>query len=129
MSSLKSFTHRLVVAGICLAIGCTGRDPTEVSTQSDRYRNLLTTALDAWKAGTPGALLDLQPPIRFVDDDLAAGRKLLTYELDGPDDKVRPFENVYVTLTVQAADGKKIERQVGYQVSTEPTPAVLRSEP
>jgi hypothetical protein len=129
MSASRTFTLRLVLGGACLVLGCTGQDPARVSVESDRHRNLLTTALDAWQAGTPGALLERQPPIRFVDDDLIAGRQLLAYDLDDPDDVVRPFESVYVTLTLQETNGKTIERQAGYQVTTEPTPAVLRSEP
>jgi len=129
MSASRALTHRLVLCGACLILGCIGREPVGATAESDRYRNLLTTALESWKAGTPDALLEHQPPIRFVDDDLTAGRQLLAYQLDDPDDVVRPFESVYVTLTLQGVDGKTIERQVGYQVSTEPTPSVLRSEP
>jgi len=90
---------------------------------------VLTTALDSWKLGTASTLSERQPPIRFADDDLSAGRQLLGYRLEEPDMVVLPFESVYVTLTLQVADGKTVERKVGYQVSLEPGPVVLRSEP
>lgn len=91
--------------------------------------NVLTTTLDAWQAGTAATLAEREPPIRFVDDDWAAGRHLTAYRLEEPDIFVLPFESVYVTLTLQTADGRTLKRKVGYQVLVTPSQSVLRSEP
>jgi len=120
---------RILLISLLLIAGCSQAEESVDGEQSDRMLSALTTALDAWKNATPTTLASREQPIRFVDDDLAAGRKLLAYQLDDPDSAIVPFENVFVILMLQTADGKTIERKVGYQVSLTPAVAVLRSEP
>jgi hypothetical protein len=116
---------------VCLLVvaGCSQVEEAADEEQSDRMLTALTTALDAWKNATPMNLNSSEPHIRFVDDDLAAGRKLLAYRLDNPGSVVVPFESVFVYLRLQTAEDKTIERLVGYQISLTPAVAVLRSEP
>ncbi|HEY3967932.1 MAG TPA: hypothetical protein VGM05_25440, partial [Planctomycetaceae bacterium] len=122
-------SRRLILIGLCVIAGCSGSEPPEDAAESDRMLNVLTTALDAWKEGTAATLAQRDPPIRFADDDLAAGRHLMAYHLEDPEAFALPFESVHVHLTLQTADGQTVERTVGYQISLVPSLAVLRSEP
>jgi hypothetical protein len=123
------FARRLTFLCLCLVVGCSRGEPAADPAQSDRMLNVLTTALDAWKAGAAANLASYDPPIRFADDDLIAGRRLTDYHLEDPDSLVLPFESVFVNLSLQTADGKTFERRVGYQISLTPKQSVLRSEP
>jgi hypothetical protein len=126
---MSLIARRLILLCLLLFIGCSGSQPTDDIEQSDQMLNVLKTALDAWKDGTAETLARRASPIRFADDDLAAGRRLIAYRLDDPEISALPFESVFVDLTLQTSDGKKVERTVGYQISLSPALAVLRSEP
>jgi len=95
---------------------------------TDAARKTLTDALDAWKEGRAGGLSEASPPIRFVDDDLARGARLVDYEPSATATSIRPFENVAVTLTLEDRTGKAVKKRVSYQVGLEPTLTVLRSD-
>ena len=123
------FARIVIILGLCLISGCSNSESAADTDDSDRMLNVLTTSLEAWKDGTATALAGRDPPIRFVDDDWAAGRQLTAYRLEDPESILLPFETVFVNLTLQTTDGKTIERQVGYQVSLTPGLSVLRSEP
>lgn len=123
------FARNLLLASLCLVIGCSQAAPIDDPKQSDGTLKMLTTALDSWKDGTAATLAQRDPPIRFADDDCAAGRQLIAYRLEDPELFALPFESVFVHLTLQSADGKMVERKVGYQISLTPNLAVLRSEP
>jgi hypothetical protein len=120
----------LVLVMLFAAAGC-GRpaEPTvEVRHDSEQARSALVAALDAWKKGEAKALAKRVPPIRFLDDDLAAGCRLSDYELMEPDAPIRPHENVPVILSLRDPRGKSVRRETSYQVSTDPGLAVLRSD-
>jgi hypothetical protein len=89
----------------------------------------LSSALDAWRDGNVKVLIELTPPIRFVDDDILAGFHLVDYEYRQRDLPVRPFQGVPVTLTLKQGNGASITREAWYQVSLDPARAVLRSDP
>ena len=102
--------RRFTILGLCLIVGCSRSEPVTDVAESDSRRNVLTTALDAWKAGAAATLASNDPPIRFVDDDWVAGRRLAAYSLEDPESLVLPFESVFVNLTLQTTDGKTIEK-------------------
>lgn len=89
----------------------------------------LSSALDAWKSGNMNVLVSLESPIRFLDDDLLAGSHLVDYEIDQSNQPIRPFQGVPVTLTVKMGNGATVTRPAMYQISLEPSRAVLRSDP
>ena len=91
-------------------------------------RSALVAALDAWKKGEAKSLTKRKPPIRFVDDDLLAGLRLSDYEIDEPDLPVKLHQDVSVRLSLRDARGKSIQREARYQVGTDPTLSVLRSD-
>ena len=129
LARMPAFTRRFILLALCLISGCSSNEPAVDADDSDRMLNVLTTSLDAWKAGTAAALASREPPIRFADDDLAAGCQLTAYRLEDPETFVFPYESVFAILTLQTSDGKLIERKVGYQISLTPGLSVLRSEP
>jgi hypothetical protein len=127
--ALSVILRRIILIGLCVIAGCSGSEPAEEAADSDRMLNVLTIALDAWKEGTAATLSQRDPPIRLVDDDWVAGRRLLAYRLEDPKAFAFPFESVFVELTLHTANGETVERNVGYQISLTPSLAVLRAEP
>jgi hypothetical protein len=110
--------------------GCSGRGEPPVETRYDpeQARTALIAALDAWKKGEGKSLSKRNPPIRFVDDDLLAGLRLSDYEIEEPDLPFKPHKDVSVILALRDARGKSVRREARYQVGTDPTLAVLRSD-
>jgi hypothetical protein len=122
--------YRHFFALLCVTAGCS-RDaaPTgQPSYDSDRARTTLVQALDAWKKGEARALSGHKPPIRFVDDDLTSGLRLVDYALEEPDAPIGAYKDVPVILSLRDARGRAVRREARYQVATEPACAVLRSD-
>ncbi|MBS0265019.1 MAG: hypothetical protein JSS02_24005 [Planctomycetes bacterium] len=126
---MRKLVRQFILTGLCLVVGCSNSAPPEDASQSDEMLGALIASLDAWKEGRTSNLVERVPPIRFVDDDCAAGRQLVSYQLEDPETFAVPFESVFVRLTLQSTDGKSVERLVGYQLSVTPILSVLRSEP
>ena len=84
--------------------------------------------LDAWKQGRAAELRRRQSPIRFADDDWAAGWKLVSYEIGERAFPLAPFKNVDVQLTLRDRQGKILQRRATYQIVLDRTQAVLRSD-
>ncbi|WP_165070782.1 hypothetical protein [Paludisphaera rhizosphaerae] len=115
---------------LVLAAGC-GREPEgsgAPSYDSDQAKTTLVAALDAWKQGQAKSLPRRKPPIRFEDDDFAAGFKLTDYELEEPDATIGLHQDVPVFLSLRDKKGDVVNRRVLYQISTTPQIAVLRSD-
>lgn len=95
----------------------------------ERAKAALTDALEAWKQGRAKGLAKRSPPIRFSDDDFAAGLQLADYGLVEPDATVGPLQDVPVILSLRGTRGATVRRETTYQVSTSPGLAVIRSDP
>jgi len=129
-SSLVKIWTSFYSALLFLAAGCSvAVVPDDAEFDPDLARETLHSALDAWKDGKAKMLIRLSPPIRFVDDDLSAGYRLVDYEFDPSDQAIRPFQNISVALTLRQGNGPEVTRTAMYQVSLEPALAVLRSDP
>ena len=102
---------------------------TEAVFDSTAAKEALFTALDAWKQGKAGALSKRKPPIRFSDDDLRAGFKLLEYRLANPDEPIQRAKSFSVVLKVSRGNASPVERPALYQVSLTPQLAVSRADP
>lgn len=126
---MRSFAHCFAAVVLCGFVGCSNAATPEEAVDSDERMNVLTSALNAWKEGAAATLAERDPPIRFVDDDFAEGSQLLSYDLDDPEAIVEPFRSVFVNLSLKTSGGNTLDRTVGYQISLEPTPSVLRSDP
>jgi hypothetical protein len=123
--------YRRIPALLIVAAGCSGGAGPAVESRydSEQAKAALVTALDAWKKGEARSLSRRNPPIRFVDDDLAAGLQLSDYEIEEPDAPVSLHKNIPVILSLRDARGRAVRRETQYQVATEPGLAVLRSDP
>ena len=115
---------------LAIVTGCSGPSSTspEVSFDAERARTALVAALDAWKKGEAKSLKKHSPPIRFEDDDLLAGLRLVEYEIEDPDRPIKLHEDVEVILELKDASGKGVHREARYQVGLEPAVSVLRSD-
>jgi hypothetical protein len=115
---------------LAVLTGCSGssRPASEASYDAEKARGALVAALDAWKKGVAKSLAKRMPPIRFVDDDLLTGLRLSDYEIDEPDLPVKLHQDVSVRLSLRDAQGRSIQREARYQVGTDPTLSVLRSD-
>lgn len=112
----------------CL-LGC-GRVTNMVSDDKlKEYETLLSTSLDAWKAGKAKQLDKGDNPIRFVDDDAVAGLKLTDYQIKTAVRKNLPFQTFQVQLDLRDLKNRDLSRPAVYQVTLAPRPAVLRSDP
>jgi hypothetical protein len=118
----------LILCVILVAGGCS-RVSTSDDFDSQAARETLVEALDAWKEGRAAELTQTLQPIRFVDDDLRKGARLISYECPATDDSIRPFQDVSVTLVLESRNGKTTQKQVAYQVSLTQGRTVLRSAP
>jgi hypothetical protein len=117
-----------VLLGVILDCSGCSRPAAEAPYDAEGARTALIAALDAWKKGEAKSLAKRNPPIRFVDDDLISGFRLSEYEVEEPDLPLKLHQDVPVILEMRDAQGKRVRREATYQVSTEPTLSVLRSE-
>lgn len=117
----------LSLLAICL-MGCVAAIP-ETDFDSAMAREVLDSALTAWKDGKAKSLAKRTPPIRFVDEDWRAGYRLVKFDVVAPEEPIEPWKGTRVQLTLIDRNGKTIERPADYQVSLSPNLAVLRSDP
>lgn len=122
--------HTLALFALIAVCGCgMGGSPGARPAAAEVSRKLLESALDAWKQGKVKDLAGLQPPIRLVDPDQSAGRKLEGYRVKGEPTTVGHALDFPVALTIRDAKGKSRDVQAVYQVTAEPDAAVLRNDP
>lgn len=127
---MRSRRFLFAILALTLTAGCSGGSASDSSQPYDgaRARATLITALDAWKKGEARTLARGKTPIRFEDDDLVAGWKLSDYEIESPDVPASPHEDIEVILFLRDPRGKATQREARYQVATEPSLAVIRSD-
>ncbi len=123
----------LILAVVALS-GCGGVSVSvtteqDASYDSTRAKETLFAVLDAWKQGKATALARRKPPIRFSDDDLVSGYKLVDYRLARPEEPIQRARSIAVILQLVRGKGPAVERQAMYQVSLAPQLAVLRADP
>lgn len=122
--------HRYLLLTTVVIIACVGcsAKPTKPPYESTQALATLRTTLDAWRDGHLDALAERQPPIRFEDDDQRSGQTLVAYNLLPSDQPAQAFEDISVNMTLRDGDGATHEKTVVYQVTLEPSLAVLRND-
>ncbi|MBX6312235.1 MAG: hypothetical protein IRY99_04850 [Isosphaeraceae bacterium] len=119
---------RAILIALALGLsGCSGEGQRAAAVDPPRAREALRTALESWKRGDKlESLKSASPPIIVQDFDWMAGLSLIRYEVtgDGKDDDANL--RIPVTLTLQAQDGKEIQKKVRYVVGTSPSLTVFR---
>ncbi len=125
---MRRYWNRPIV--LAVIVSCTGcsQPASEAPYDSEEARTALIAALDAWKKGEAKSLPKRNPPIRFVDDDLISGLRLSEYEIEEPDLPVKLHQDIAVILEMRDARGTRVRREARYQVGTDPTLSVLRSD-
>jgi hypothetical protein len=116
----------LLLVGV---VGCGGAKPLGLATTPEKSRQVIVTALDAWKNGqTRDDLKNLSPPVYFQDDDLYRGRKLVDYQLEGEPRVLGTGLSYVVRLTLQNGTAQPATRKVAFRVVTEPNIAITRED-
>jgi hypothetical protein len=81
----------------------------------DSAEKVVRTALEAWKGGgNPQSLTD--QGIEITEPDWTAGYRLLDYELKNASDQPQQGPRVVVVLQLQNRAGKKVTKEVAYEV-------------
>jgi hypothetical protein len=81
----------------------------------DRADKAVRAALDVWKSGgTPQQLTD--PAIDIAEPDWKAGYRLLDYQLKNASAQPQQGPRVVVVLHLQSRAGKKVSKEVAYEV-------------
>jgi hypothetical protein len=109
---------------IVMASGCGGGSLPPAS-DPDQARQVLTSALDAWKRGEkPGTL-----GVRVLDRDWEGGWGLVDFKITGEAEPLGLSLRCPVTLTLRdAKGGKPVLKQVVYTVSTGADAVVARQD-
>jgi hypothetical protein len=112
--------------GLALA-GCGDSVPKE---ELDRARDAVQSGLTAWKQGEKIAKLKTaSPPVEFTDDNWHPGQfKLLDFEIKKTEGKPGTPLRCTVFLSMQDRKGKKIEKDVVYEVRPG-SPTVVARDP
>ena len=106
------------------ATGCGG--PKPIAADSQRAREALQTALDAWQKGeSEQSLQERSPPLYFNDPEWRAGKQLVKYEI-GAEQPNGLSVRYDVALTLQGEKGAAEKRQALYTVDTDPALVVVR---
>jgi hypothetical protein len=125
---MHSCLPKLFLAALVLLVvaGC-GRGNVEPPGASDpaKAKAALTQALDAWRSG---AKPDSVSGVIVSDEEWAGGAQLMSYELQGEGKTHGNSIRQRATLEVRGADGKALRKTALYQVATNPTTTITRSD-
>jgi hypothetical protein len=119
----------IVMAVYLLAAGCGGDRAASLAPGDDEARSLVREALAAWRDGKVKDLARREPPLRFVDPDLAQQSRLLDFHVQDTHEQLGHVVEIPVTISLQDKRGKQRSHNAVYQVATQPGLAVLRSDP
>src|SRR5688572_31391065 len=113
MFSKKTVLPFVLVALTLMALiaGCGG------GPDLDKSKAVVKTALDKWKSGALPADLN-SDSITINDPDWLSGAKLLDYELKDASGQPQQGPRVIVKLNLQNRAGKKLDKEVAYEVLT-----------
>jgi hypothetical protein len=125
---LPKIARLAATAACCVALLTSCAQTTLAPVQTDVAEAALEAALDSWKEGKkPDDLNEEKPPIICQDVDWLAGAKLLSYSVQPDPEKKDSTMYAKVKLSLEAADGKKTEKNVTYMVGTDPKLTVFRA--
>lgn len=121
-----AFRMAVVLCGAASLAGCGGSREIVAAGSEEEAVEVLTAALDAWKAGeTPETLRNEAPPMFVRDTDWMDGRTLKAFE-----PRETPRGNggewrVQAVLTLAGAGQQEEQKLVAYSVTTEPHAIVI----
>jgi hypothetical protein len=118
----------LVAGGVPVA-GCGGGPPPARSTTPAAAFQVLTTVLEAWKAGTdPRAVAEGAAPIYVSDEDWGRGWKLADYTVPEEGEPFGASMRFHVDLHLESATGAVARKTARFVVSTDPVANVARDD-
>ena len=97
-------------------IGCGGAQPSQSKEELDKAEGHVHAALEAWKKGDAPDKLKSQS-IEVTDHEWKAGVRLLDYKLNRTEGLRGENVRCWAQLTLQNRQGKKVDRDVVYEVS------------
>lgn len=116
------------LAGTLILMGCSS-GPVELAGDKDGAQTVLSTTLDAWKAGQkPDDLKNEKPAVYVADEDWQAGSTLKAYEVTGTPMETGGHWRVSVLLTLSANGQPEMQKDVAYAVTLAPAVTVLRAD-
>lgn len=112
------FRRLLAVAALAAlaAPGCGKSSPRQAAEKAEAA---VDQVLDAWTRGEPAAkFADPKEPVQATDPDWTAGRRLLSFlTVEAKPDPEKPDHvRCRVALSLQDRTGKKVDREVVYDV-------------
>src|SRR5262245_18140607 len=115
----------LILLGVpLLGSGCGG---PVAQKDLDLGKDSVTAALEAWKKGDkPDSLKQRSPAIEITDDDWTHGLRLIDYQVTKTYGDYDKTVRCAVKLTLQGRVGKQSQREVVYQVLTQPNIVIAR---
>lgn len=124
-----STAWRPIACTVCvlvIAVGGCGKQPLPATTRAE---NVLEKFLDAWTKGATASNWSSNPdPIQVTDPDWKAGCRLLGFLiLDSKEEERIPgIVHCRATLSLREPKGKKVDKEVQYDVESEPLPSIKR---
>lgn len=118
-------------AAAALALcGCGGDKSLPMAATPESARETLVAGLDGWKAGKSfQEMLDGNPSVQFVDDDIHRRTKLTDYKIEGEAVARGTGYSFVVLLKLQDKDGGRArDKKVSYSVVSEPKRAITRED-
>lgn len=111
------------------ALGGCGGAPLPSASEPQRAREVLTTALDAWKRGDkPETLVSAEPSVRVLDREWTDGSTLVAYQLKGEGQPLGLSIQQAVALELKNPKGRALRKEVNYVVTTGAKPMVARQD-
>ncbi|MBI3866214.1 MAG: hypothetical protein HY290_30410 [Planctomycetia bacterium] len=118
----------MVFVAVALA-GCGAPGPVYVAGDEEEAKEVLTTVLEAWKAGKkPADLKGEKPAYHVGDEDWEAGKSLKAFAATEDPVEVGGHWRVSAVLTLLADGRNEEQKQVAYSVTVEPAITVIRLE-
>jgi hypothetical protein len=116
----------LMVNCLTLVVGLVGCSNQPHTTDSNKAKEVLQNALDAWKGGKQPAELKSQNPPVYIGDSLwQGGAKLKGYTIQSDGDFFQSSVKIPVALRF---NGESKTREVVYWVSTNPALSITLGE-
>lgn len=119
----------LVALFAAALVGCGGAHKPPAKSDAEAAVKAVKDCLEAWKAGEkPDALAKRKPLIRVADEDWLQGVPLDSYEMVGAVQELGLQIRCTVLLHLKTAEGEVVERQVRYDIGTNPEISVVRED-
>jgi hypothetical protein len=111
---------------VLMSAGCT-RKIDNAPVAADKARDALQTALESWKKGEKiDTLQSARPPIYVIDTEWQSGVMLKDFKLVSDGEAKDAMLFCPVKLTIRDIDGREVQREVTYMISTAPNVTVSR---